>query len=160
MNLGSLFGLEFNFMKNQNVISLIVAVSLPLWITGCEEKKADLGTQIKEEAGKTGEAIKDAAGSLKESGEKVAKEVAEKAKEITAAGSSKVQELIDSAKSLAGEGKFQDALAKLKALGGENLSVEQKNFVEGLRAQIDKALASSKRAATNAIDAASNLLKK
>lgn len=147
-------------MKNQNVISLIVAVSLPLWITGCEEKKADLGTQIKEEAGKTGEAIKDAAGSLKESGEKVAKEVAEKAKEITAAGSSKVQELIDSAKSLAGEGKFQDALAKLKALGGENLSVEQKNFVEGLRAQIDKALASSKRAATNAIDAASNLLKK
>lgn len=147
-------------MKNQNVISLIVAVSLPLWITGCEEKKADLGTQIKEEAGKTGEAIKDAAGSLKESGEKVAKEVAEKAKEITAAGSSKVQELIDSAKSLAGEGKFQDALAKLKALGGENLSVEQKNFVEGLKAQIDKALASSKKAATNAIDAASNLLKK
>ena len=160
MNLGSLFGLEFNFMKNQNVISLIVAVSLPLWITGCEEKKADLGTQIKEEAGKTGEAIKDAAGSLKASGEKVAKEVAEKAKEITAPGSSKVQELIDSAKSLAGEGKFQDALAKLKALGGENLSVEQKNFVEGLKAQIDKALASSKKAATNAIDAASNLLKK
>ena len=147
-------------MKNQNVISLIVAVSLPLWITGCEEKKADLGTQIKEEAGKTGEAIKDAAGSLKTSGEKVAKEVAEKAKEITAAGSSKVQELIDSAKSLAGEGKFQDALAKLKALGSENLWVEQKNFVEGLKVQIDKALAGGKKVATNVIDSAGNLLKK
>ncbi|NOS70563.1 MAG: hypothetical protein HOP33_11605 [Verrucomicrobia bacterium] len=147
-------------MKNQNVISLIVAVSLPLWITGCEEKKADLGTQIKEEASKTGEAIKDAAGSLKESGEKVAKEVAEKAKEITAAGNSKVQELIDSAKSLAGEGKFQDALAKLKALGSENLSVEQKNFVEGLKVQIDKALAGGKKVATNVIDSTGNLLKK
>lgn len=147
-------------MKNQNVISLIVVVSLTLWITGCEEKKADLGTQIKEEAGKTGEAIKDVASSLKESGEKVAKEVAEKAKEITATGSSKAQELIDSAKSLAGEGKFQDALAKLKALGGENLSVEQKNFVEGLKVQIDKALAGGKRVATNVIDSAGNLLKK
>jgi hypothetical protein len=147
-------------MKNQNVISLIVAVSLPLWITGCEEKKADLGTQVKEEAGKTGEAIKDASGSLKASGEKVAQEVAEKAKEITAAGSSKVHELIDSAKSLAGEGKFQDALSKLKALGSENLSVEQKNFVEGLKVQIDKALAGGKKVATNVIDAAGNLLKK
>lgn len=139
---------------------MITAATLAVWVTGCEEKKTDIGSQIKQEADKAGDAVKNAAESVKETGEKVAKDVADKAKEVTAAASAKGQELIDSAKSLVAEGKFQEAMDKLKAIGGEKLSVDQQAIVDNLKAQIEKALASGQKAATDAAGAAGNLLKK
>jgi hypothetical protein len=68
---------------------------------------------------------KKTADTLKETGDKVENDVTERAKEVAAPASAKAQELLDSAKSLIGEGKLQDAFTKLKALSGEKLSAEQ-----------------------------------
>ena len=58
------------------------------------------------------------------------------------------------------EGKFQDALAKLKEIGSEKLSASQQTIVDGLKAQIEKALGASSKAATDAAGAAGGLVPK
>lgn len=90
----------------------------------------------------------------------VVQEVTDKAKEVAAPASAKAQELIDSAKSLVGAGKFQEALGKLNEIGGEKLSLNQQTMVDALKAQIEKALAATSGSATDAARAAGNLLKK
>ncbi len=97
---------------------------------------------------------------MQETGAKVVNDVAEKAKEVAAPVNAKAQELLDSAKRLIGEGKLQDALAKLKALNGENLSAESQALADSLRAQIDKLPGPTSKAATDAAAAAGNRLKK
>ena len=52
-----------------------------------------------------------------------------------------------------------EALAKLKELGGEKLSAEQKSIADGLKAQIDKLLGTTSKTATDATKAAGNLIK-
>ena len=81
-------------------------------------------------------------------------------KEAAAPASNKAQELIDAASKLVGEGKYQDALAKLKDLSGEKLSPTQQSLVDAIKAQIQKALGATPPTATDAAGAAGNLLKK
>ena len=90
---------------------------------------------------------------VKETGSKLVGEVA-------APANAKAQELIDSAKGLVGGGKFQEALAKLKEIGGEKLSLNQQQLVDALKAQIQKALGATPATATDAAGAAGGLLKK
>ncbi len=72
-------------------------------------------------------------------------DLAKQASNLTAVGSVKAQELIDSATKLVGEGKFQDAMAKLKAIGSEKLSASQQAIVDALKAKIDAALAATSK---------------
>ena len=140
-------------MKTQKIILSLSVAALALWATGCSEEKKSAIEQTKDAATKTADA-------LKETGAKAVADVAEKAKEVTAPASAKAQELIASAQKLATEGKFQDALAKLKEVGGEKLSVAQQSVVDGLKAQIEKALAAAPKTGADAAGAAGTLINK
>jgi Arc/MetJ-type ribon-helix-helix transcriptional regulator len=65
--------------------------------------------------------------------------------------------LIDKAKSLIAEGKFSDASSVLQQLTGLSLTSEQTKLVDGLKEQIQKALAA--KAAGDAAGAAGGFLK-
>jgi hypothetical protein len=90
--------------------------------------------------------------------------VSDKAKELAAPASAKAQEFIDSAKSLFTEGKFADALAKLKEASSAAPSTEQQSVIDTLKTQIEKAMAAASKATTDATkaatDAVNNLLQK
>lgn len=108
----------------------------------------------KAEAAKTAEAAKAEAAKTTEAAQaEAAKAVAAKA-----ADNAKTQGLIDKAKSLVAEGKFSDASSVLQQLAGQSLSSDQTKLVDGLKEQIQKALAA--KAAENAAGAVGNLLKK
>ena len=158
-------------MKTQNILFPLTAAALLVWTSGCDSKK-DATVQDKMQSAadgasdalkKTTDAVKETGAKVvsdvKEAGAKAVNDVADKAKEVAAPVSAKAQELLESAKSLIGEGKLQDALAKLKALSGEKLSTEQQALADSLKAQIDKLLGTTSKAATDAA-AASNLRKK
>jgi len=85
-------------------------------------------------------------------------EAAKAADAAKGADNAKVQGLIDKAKRLVAEGKFADATSVLQQLGGQLLSTDQQKLVEGLKEQLQKALAA--KAAGDATGAAGNLLKK
>ena len=147
-------------MKIQTTLFTLVAAGLVVCSIGCDKKDASVQDQVKDAAGNTGDAVKNAVGTVKEAGEKAVTAVTEKAKEVAAPVSAKGQELIDSAKSLVAEGKYQDALAKLKELGTERLPVDQQAMVDGLKAQIQKALGATSKGGTEAAGAVGGLLKK
>lgn len=159
-------------MKTQNILFPLVTAVLLVWTTGCDNKK-DATTQdrgpgtadgVSDALKKTTDAVKETEAKVvtdvKDAGTKVVTDVTEKAKEVAAPASAQAQELLDSAQSLIGEGKLQDALAKLKAVSGEKLSTEQQALADSLKAQIDKLLGTTSKAATDAAAAAGNLLKK
>jgi len=152
--------MSYKTMKISKILVLPVAAGLLLGITGCEKKEATVQDDAKAAATDAGDALKQTAAAVKESGTKAVNEVTEKAKEVAAPASAKAQELIDAAKKLVNEGKFQEALAKLKDIGSEKLSVQQQSLVDGLKAQIEKALGASSKAATDATGAAGGLFKK
>jgi dsDNA-specific endonuclease/ATPase MutS2 len=145
-------------MKTQTILVPLAATALLVWVTGCEKKDASVQDQTRPMADETG-AVQKRAEAVQETGAKAITDVAEQAQAAAAPASSKAQEIIDSAKSLVGEGKFQDALAKLKELSGEKLSAAQQSAVDALQAQIQKALGAKTPAAPDAAGAAGNLLK-
>lgn len=148
-------------MKTTNLLFPLATAALLVWITGCDSKKeATAQDQTQTTADGANEALKKTTDAVKEAGTKVAADVAEKAKEVTAPINAKAQELLDSARRYIGEGKLQEALTKLKALSGEQLSGEQQVLSDSLKAQIDKLLGTTSKTATDAAAAADNLLKK
>jgi len=99
---------------------------------------AKVAEATKAEAAKTAEAAKVDAAKTAE-----AAKVAEGAKAVAAANYNKVQELIDKAKGLVDESKFSDASSVLQQLTGKSLTSEQQKIVDGLKEQIQKALAAN-----------------
>jgi hypothetical protein len=144
-------------MNTPKILVPLVAAALLIWVTGCEKREATVQDQAKTMADEASDAAKKGAEAVQETATKAASDVAEKAKEVAAPASNKAQELIDAATKLVGEGKYQEALAKLKDLSGETLSSAQQSLVDTLKAQIQTALGGTPPAAT---DAAGNLLKK
>ncbi len=166
-------------MKSNKVILSLTAIALAAWVTGCKEETKSAVEATKETtktvAEQTTDAVKTATAAVKDTGAKVVEEVkaagttavaavSDKAKEMAAPVNTKAQELIDSAKSLIGEGKFADALAKLNATSGETMSTNQVSMVDGLKAQIATATEAAGKAVNDATksatDAVNNLLKK
>lgn len=147
-------------MKTQKIILSLSAAALSLWIVGCKQETKPVTEQTTDAASSMSDAVTKTVDSAKETGAKVVQDATDTVKEAAAPVSAKAQELIDSAKSLIGQGKFQDALTKLKEIGGEKLSLNQQTIVDGLKAQIEKALAGTSKTASDAAGAVGNLLNK
>lgn len=145
-------------MKKNKLILTLVTIVLLIGVSGCNKDSA-AQKDLDKAASATGDAVKDAADAVKQAGETAAKDVAKKAEELAAPVNAKAQGIIDEAKKFVNDGKLQEALAKLKELGGEKLSAEQQALADGLKAQIDKLLGTTNKAATDAENAAKNLLK-
>lgn len=156
-------------MKTNKLILTLITGVLLAGLAGCNKDSA-AQKDMDKAATDAGDAVKNAAEAMKQGGEKVAQDVkqageavaqdvAKKAEAVTAPVNAKAQEIIDGAKKLFNDGKLQDALAKLKELGGEKLSAEQQALADSLKAQIDKLLGTTNKAASDATDAANKLLK-
>lgn len=144
-------------MKNTFLSIAIAAAGLVL--VGCSKQEpppsTDSGSKAADSAvtdlSKTVEAAKTA-------GEKAVADVSKQVQDTTAAASAKVQGLIDKAKNLITENKYQDASAVIQELTGYKLTPEQQKLVDGLKEQIQKALAS--KAATDGASAVGGLVPK
>ena len=140
-------------MKTQNILPILALSVIAACIPGCKEETKSVIGSAADSINKTAETAKDASANAVST-------LTDKAKDLTAPASAKAQELINTAKGLVAEGKFQDALAKLKEIGSEKLSVDQQALVDGLKAQIEKSLGATPKAATDAAGAAGGLLPK
>lgn len=146
-------------MKTSKILFTLATAALVVWAAGCEKKDTAVQKDLQNAATDAGDAVKNLADAAKQTAEDVAKDTTAKAGELVAPISTKAQEIIDATKKLISDGKLQDALAKLKELGGEKLSAEQKAIADGLKAQIDKLLGATSKTATDAATAAGNLLR-
>ena len=81
---------------------------------------------------------------------------ANQATNSVAAANSQVQTLIEKAKGLVTDQKYKDALTVVQQLSGMTLTPEQRSLVDGLKTQIQTALA--KNAASDASSALGNIL--
>ena len=88
------------------------------------------------------------------------KAVTETANAAVAEATNKANELIAQAKTLISQSKFTDALNTLQQLSSLKLTPEQEQTVAGLKDQIQKALAATSAAGTNATGLLNQLLKK
>lgn len=128
-----------------------------LVLAGCSKQdpipSSDTGAQAADSAvtdlSKTVEAAKTA-------GEKAVADVSKQVQDTTAAASAKAQGLIDKARSLIAENKYQEASAVIQELSGHKLTAEQQKLVDGLKEQLQKALAG--KAATDGASAVGNIL--
>lgn len=162
------------------ILPLMTATALILGSAGCDKQETSKSVTdeankaaeaAKVDAAKTAEAARVDAAKAAEAAKVEAARIAEgakidaaktaetaKAETAKAADSAKTSELIDKAKSLIAEGKYSDATSVLQQLAGKSLSSDQQKLVDGLKEQIQKALAA--KATENAAGAAGNLLKK
>lgn len=123
-------------MKITSLITLIIAGTITLGVVGCKKEEPI----VKSPTEATEAAASQSADAIKDGTEKAVEQVKESATAATAAASDKIDSIIATAQKLVGEAKFQDALTALSDLKGMTLSEAQQKLVDGLKAQIQKAL--------------------
>jgi len=119
-----------------------------VWAAGCSKKEEAPPPKAQE----TPKVTAPAAGEM----QKTAETVKTTAESTVAAAKAKAQELIDKAKRLVAENKYQDALNALQGLAGMSLTAEQQKVVDDLKKVIQEALA--KKATSEATSAVTNIL--
>jgi hypothetical protein len=153
-------------MKITHSILGLTAGAALLLTSGCGKEQPPSGetpqapSPAASEAQPMAEAAKAAAEQVKTTAtaaaEQTAKTVTSQAQTAVAAANTQIQGLIDKAKGLLAEQKYQDALNTLQQLTTFKLSDEQQKLVDGLKAQIQTAMA--KATGTNAASALGNIL--
>ena len=93
-------------------ISLTLVAALAFALTGCNKEEPTAGDKLKGAADSTADSLKKAAST----GEKAVQDAGKSVEKVAADASAKAQGMIDQAKKLVSENKYQDASNLLKDL--------------------------------------------
>ena len=146
-------------MKKQSLLLSLTAIALSAWVIGCKEEPKAASEAVKEPPKAASTAVSAATDKVKET-VAAAKETGAKVVEnVKTAGTQAVATVTEKAKEVA-EGKFADALAKLKETNNASPSGEQQSVIANLKAQIEKAMSATSGAISSATNALNNFLKK
>ncbi len=132
-------------------LPLTVCVILgSVWLTGCSKQSeskpaADQGQPSAEStAAGVQKSVTTAAEQAKDAAKQTIADAQKQATDAGAAAQAKAQGIIDQAKTLVGQAKYPEAMSLLQQkLAGLQLTAEQQKLVDGLKEQIQKALASA-----------------
>ena len=153
-------------MKMQNKITCaimgVAAGAALLLAAGCSKQEPPAGetpkpaeaSKLADEAASAAAAVSQAAASVVTQAQQTAANVAAAAQQAVSAATnqaaaavadstSQVQTLIEKAKGLVTDEKYKDALTVVQQLASAKLTPEQRTLVDGLKAQIQTALAKS-----------------
>lgn len=130
-------------MKIKLVISGVVVCAALAAVSGCKKEQpvaADTQTP-KPSEGMAAEAVKAA-----DTAKSTVKQATDEAAAQASAAQQQAQGVIDKAKNLVNDQKYQEALSSLAQLANLKLTPEQQKLVDDLKAQIQSALAKAKAA--------------
>ena len=155
-----LAGLDFmKTTKKSPVIVSVCAAALLLSACGKKDATAPVATSDSQKsAASVVDDVKKQADSVAASAKATAADAVKEVEAAKESAANSVQAAIDKAKNLIAETKYEDASRLLQQLAAQTLTPDQQKLVDGLRAQIQKAL--SAKATSDVTGAAGNLLKK
>lgn len=164
-------------MKTKTIAPILIIVTALACTSGCGSKKESAPPSVpeaaKSSAAPTADAQKAVTAAAADAQKAMATTVTEAQKAVepvkaaaqtavadatkttqstAAAATAKAQEIIDKAKALVADNKFQEGLTALNSLAGMTLTPDQQKMVDDLKATIQKALSS------NAAKAVGNIL--
>jgi hypothetical protein len=135
-------------MKIKLLITEIILCAAVAAVSGCSKEQPAADSQ----AQKASEGMASEAAKAADAAQSAAKQVTDQATAQVKAADQQAQGLIDRAKALVTDQKYQEALSTLKQLASVKLTPEQQKLVDDLKAQIQSAMAKA-----TAPDAASAL---
>jgi hypothetical protein len=145
-------------MKALNKITYtmgITAGAALLFVAGCSKQEPPAGDNTKPTSSVATEARK-ASDTVAAAAQQAVSAATNQAGATVADSMSQVHSLIDKAKGLVTDEKYKDALTVVRQLSSLTLTPEQRTLVDGLKTQIQTALAKS--ATSDAASAAGNAL--
>ena len=136
-------------MKINIIVPIITSCAALAAVSGCSKQESPPPAA---ETSRTTQALAPEAKTVADTSTDAVKQVTEQATNQVTAGAQQAQGLIDRAKNLVADNKYQDALASLSQLASTKLTPDQQKLVDSLKAKIQAALGK-----TSAGDAATSL---